>query len=396
VNVETRRAAAAFTLFEDADRQVQSGEAEAVIGDDGLTVGPVTVSFLDADELSAADYRIELTLWPGGKLALSKLGRRFTSFYEELQRVRNRARVAGMLAHGVTLPEVYFGVAHLGDRNELAELQVYDTHVTIVPENGDPWQLPYGAITALRAQVDPPAVLADRHDSPPVLFSHLSRHREAFQTAVEKRLDAQRQILTELTGRQGFADGMGVSMGASTDRQGLLERFTGPERVANCHHLIAMATGDPRLGFVQLLDPDSDRLRCPATLPDNWASFLIVPVGHITVVEILSGPAAATYVFRQNVDTVNRDLQLLHFRRAPLALTAVQAQLTPDNPYRLALRRLEPLQRLRASTAARILHTEGWADALRGGELDLWPLPRLSAQQLPFDARIGHQPHHGD
>jgi hypothetical protein len=82
------------------------------------------------------------------------------------------------------------------------------------------------------------------------------------------------------------------------------------------------------------------------------------------VLEILAGPGAATYVFRGEIGAVSRDLQALHFRRAPLALTPQQAEVTPANPHRLALRRLEPLIRLRACTTARIVHNEGWAAAL--------------------------------
>ena len=49
-------------------------------------------------------------------------------------------------------------------------------------------------------------------------------------------------------------------------------------------------------------------------------------------------------MFDSSPDAVNRNLQLLHFRRAGLALIAAQAELTPDSPLRLALRRLAPLQ----------------------------------------------------
>ena len=49
-----------------------------------------------------------------------------------------------------------------------------------------------------------------------------------------------------------------------------------------------------------------------ASLPSNWAVFLLVPVDLGTVLEMLAGPAAATYVFRKEIDAVNRDLQLLH------------------------------------------------------------------------------------
>jgi hypothetical protein len=51
-------------------------------------------------------------------------------------------------------------------------------------------------------------------------------------------------------------------------------------------------------------------------------------------------------------------------RRARAAFVRHDAAVTPANPHRLALRRLEPLIRLRACTTARIGHNEGWAAAL--------------------------------
>ena len=106
---ETRRAPAAFALHDAGGAITAQGTAEAVIGDDDLRVGPVTVAFLDADALRAADYRIELDCWPAGTLVLSQLGRRFDTFSAELRRSRNQARVAGLLAHGISMPEVFPG-----------------------------------------------------------------------------------------------------------------------------------------------------------------------------------------------------------------------------------------------------------------------------------------------
>ena len=152
---EPRRAAAAFELFDATGNVRRSGEAEALIGDDALAVGPVTVSWLDADRLTAADYRLEMQLWPEGRLVLRQLGRRFDTFTHELRRVRNQARVAGMLAHGITTPDVYEG-AVLAPEVRPAELQVYDTHVTVVPEDDDPWQVPLGAVTSISEDSEPP------------------------------------------------------------------------------------------------------------------------------------------------------------------------------------------------------------------------------------------------
>lgn len=145
----------------------------------------------------------------------------------------------------------------------------------------------------------------------------------------------------------------------------MLDRCTAPERVACARALVAAADAEPRFGFVRLLDPDADTLQAPAPLPEHWSAFLLVPVGRLTVLELLAGPSAATYVFADDIAAVNDDLQALHFRRAALALPAERADLTPSNPHRLALRALEPLRRLRRCTTARLVHTEGWAEALR-------------------------------
>ena len=358
---EPRRAAAAFELRDGAGNVRQSGADEALIGDDALSVGTVSVSWLDADRLTAADYRLEIHLWPEGRLLLGQLGRRFDTFAHELRQVRNHARVAGMLAHGVTMPDVYEGAVLAPDVRP-AELQVYDTHVTVVPQDDDPWQVPLGAITSVRDESDPPGITLATPASLTTL-GLLGRGRDACRTAIIERRDAQRQLLAELTGESGFADGWGLSPTDVTDFNRLVERFTAPERAPCADTLLTAATADARMGFVQLLDPDREGLQPAAPLPSNWAAFLLVPVGGSTVLEMLAGPSAATYVFREQIDAVNRDLQLLHFRRAPLALSDEQAAISNDNPHRLALRKLEPLKRLRSSMVARIIHNERWTSA---------------------------------
>ena len=360
---DLRRAKAAFGLYDAGGSAVQQGEAIAVVGDDALSVGPLVVSFLDADALRAADYRIELDLWPDRQLVLTQLGRRFQTFAEELRRVRNRTRVAGLLAHGIMNPEVFSGALLGSQTPRPAELQIYNTHVTVVPLDGDPWQVPLGALTAVQAQDDPPGVVL-KTEAGSTVVGQLARHHDAFRRAVMDRLEEQARLLTHLTGQEGFADGLGISRARIGGFERLLERFTAPERTACAEPLLAAASDEPRLGFVQLLDPDAEALQSPEALPENWASFLLVPVGALTVLEILAGPSAATYVFRGGIEAVSRDLQALHFRRSPLALTGQQAELTEANPHRLALRKLESLRRLRDGTTARLIHTESWVKSL--------------------------------
>jgi hypothetical protein len=362
---DTRRAGAAFAFALADGKTGPTGNAEAVIGDDALSVGPVTVAFLDADALRAADYTIELDCWPSGRLTLTQLGRRFDTFTRELRRYRNQARVKGLLAHGVTMPETYAGALLGADPVRPAELQVYDTHVTIVPQDADPFQLPLGALTQVSAAEDPPRVVLAMGEARTVV-GQLARHRDELLRAVTERQAAQARLLAEVTGRPCFADGLAVPRDTVGNFEELVGRFAAPDRAVCAATLLPLARGgEPRLGFVRLLDPDADGLVGEVALPESWACFLLVPVGALVVLEILAGPSAATYAFSGEIASVGADLQQLHLRRGPLALTAAEAEITPANPYRLALRRLEPLKRLRAATRARLIHNEGWAEALR-------------------------------
>lgn len=361
---EQRRAEAAFVLTAAGGREERAGTAVATIADDGLGVGPVTVNFLDAEAVRAADYRIEVDLWPGGRLTLSQLGRRFDTFVRELHGARNGARVAGLLAHGVEMPEVFAG-ALLDDPPRPAELQVYATHVTVVPADADPFQLPFGALTLVTTQEEPPGVVLAAGDERTVV-GQLARQRDAFFRAVSGRRDAQAKLLAGFTGQTCFADGLAVPRSAVKDFDDLVRGVTVADRAEGAAALLASARGgEPRLGFAQLLDLEGDLSQPERALPERWASFLLVPAGRLVVLELLAGPSAATYVFEGEIESVDRDLQALHFRRGPLALGEEEAKVTPLNPYRLALRKLEPLRRLRAATRARLIHNEGWAAALR-------------------------------
>jgi hypothetical protein len=364
---DTRRAGVAFAFAGAEDGggcSGPTGNAEAVIGDDALSVGPVVVAFLDADALRAADYRIEVDCWPSGRLTLTQLGRRFDTFTRELRRARNQARVKGLLAHGVTMPERFAGAVLQGGAVRLAEVMVFDTHVTIVPEDADPFQLPLGALTEVSTGEDPPSVVLAMGEARTVV-GQLARHRDAFLRAVTERRAAQARLLAELTGQGCFADGRAVPRDVVKDFDELVRRFAAPDRAECAAKLLAMSKGgEPRLGFVRLLDPDAEGLVGEVALPESWACFLLAPIGRLVVLEILAGPAAATYVFEGEIRSIGTDLQTLHLRRGPLALTEAEAQITPANPYRLALRRLEPLKRLRAATRARLIHNDGWAAAL--------------------------------
>jgi hypothetical protein len=361
---DARRAAATFTLVDGKGQVVEQGAGTALVDDERLHIGPLVVAHLDADALRIADHRIAIDRWPGGQLVIAGLGRRFDTFARALAQARNRARVAGLLAHGLAAPEVFDGAVLDEDRHGRAEIHVYDTHVTMVPQTGQPWQVPFGALTAVEA-IETPAGVVLGEATTRITLGWLARRRDALLALVSGHVHRQRRLLSELTGQDGFADGLGLPRDAVQDFDRSIARFTAPSRVAPVREVLGAADAAPRLGFVKLLDPDDTTLEAPTALPAHWASFVLAPVRGLTVLEIASGPSAATYVFEGGIDAINRDLQALHFRRAPLALGDEAARLTHDNPLRLALRALEPLRRLRDATRARVVHDEGWKEAFR-------------------------------
>lgn len=363
--VELRRASPAWVLHGAAVHGPTQGKAEATIDEEGLSVGPRRIAWIDTDGVAFGAHRIQLSLWPAGTLELSELGRRFESFATELEIARNRARVAGLLAHGAAAPSVFAGEwVHEGGTDRV-EIQVYPTHVTIVPAQHDPVQVPLGGLVSIDGDANAATVELSGPEST-IVLGRLGRRGDALIAAVTAARDVQSRTLAGYTGRDVFSDGRGVARAALEGFEYLLERSCTARRLDGARELLALAAnGEPRLGYAQLLDPDADAEQARAPLPEPWASFLLVPVGPRVVLELLAGPSAATYVFEGDIADINRDLQQLHFRRAQLALSEAQAAITPDNPHRLALRRLAPLQRLRAATRARVIHTEEWSGAIR-------------------------------
>jgi len=355
-DIEPRRATGSWSLTGAAGETVASGDGDLLVTDDGLSFGPRAIEHLDADELLAHDRSIEIGLWPSGRLALGMLGRRWDTFTAALKAARQAKRVEGMLAHGIDAP-VRFRGAVVDPAFASADLLLYPTHLAVAPEAGDPWQLPLGAIRAIdhngldwTIDVEARGALTR--------FGQLARDTEKFAIELRRAAGESRKALGAPSSAP-FADGQGIAEAELPGFRDFVERRSSAER-SDCAAAILARSSSPRLGLVKLLDTDSEALAAREPLPESVAAFLLAPVGALVVLEILSGPSAATYVFSGEIEAINRDLQELHFRRRPLQLSDAELS-SPTSPYRLAARRLEALKRLRAATRARIVHDERWA-----------------------------------
>lgn len=391
--------------FADSARILSDGDAEFRLFADRLQIAPpgeapFDVEFLDVDAVRSADYGIELSLWPEGKLVLARLGRLWESFAAALLDARDDAALHGALAHGLGEKSRFDGAIADAGPPVSAWLRVYPTHLAVVPRGGLPLQVPWGAVEEIRFD-EPSYSVVLRAGAAEHRFGRLARKTEAFRLACEEaRRDQQERIalavvphlppLSPIASRRltgAFQDGLGVAesileSAAPGSFHGLLERLASGERLERARKLAAAShPGEARTGIVELLDAGQQtdesagekagaaptRMETPP-LPENLAAFLLAPLAAAPVValELLCGPAAATYVFQASAADptgglagINADLQTIHFRRAVLALTEAQALAAAGRPYRLALRAVPAVARLRAATLARLVHGPG-------------------------------------
>ena len=389
-------AAGGHTFADSAGQEVSSGEAELRLFADRLQVAPrgaapFDIEFLDVDGVSAADFAIELTLAPEGKLTLRKLGRLWESFSAAFLDARDDAVLHGALAHGLAEKSRFEGAAADSDPPKPAGLRVYPTHLAVVPRGGLPFQLPWGAVEEIRLDGADYAVVL-RSAAAACRIGRLARKTEAFQRACEEaRREQQERIvlavtphlpaLSPIAARRltgAFQDGSGVAQSvldaaAPGAFGGLIERLAAGERLERARHLVEISSpGQARIGIVELLDAegtsgggdDEGDAEAHSPLGENLAAFLLAPIASAPAValELLCGPAAATYVFRAGeggVAAINADLQAIHFRRAVLALTEAQAIGPAGRPYRLALRAVPEVARLRQAIVGRLIHGRG-------------------------------------
>lgn len=362
---ETRRALCAYEA-EGIEAAPARGDSEARIDDDGVSVGGLRVEFLDVDSFADAGRVLTLGLHPAGALRISMLARRHETFARALGEARDAARVRGLLAHGLGAPESFEGALLEPGPARDARLLVWPTHVAVVPAGADPFQVPLGGVTDVRFTEGTWEIVLDAPGGP-FHFGRLARRTDAFARAVRVARAEMLERCASASGTRLFSDGRAVAASAlGSDFERLLEAWSAPDRLQGAREVVRRAGGRERsaIGLAELLDPDEEGLAAKVELPENTAAFLLAEVRGRVVLELLSGPSAATYVFRGTREEAGADLAALHFRRRGLALTRAEEAGPSGRPYRLALRRLAPLMRLRAATLARVVHDARWTESL--------------------------------
>jgi hypothetical protein len=334
--------------------RVDGSPGSVTVGPQLLEAGGRTLPYVEMDTVQVTGYTIELGMHPAGTVRISALGPRTDAFLIELDGARSRARRAALLQWTGTPELAAFQQAPGSPDDAPVSIHLFDDGFTVEPRNGTPELVPYGLLD--RVDRDGYAIACVRRGQPPVTVRRLGPRTDEFLSRVERGRSAQRQAVAEAYGAMddrllGYAapNGWAVTADqAGTFGGALADAFAAGDRAQEMSVLAGLARGGLRYGL--------------ALQPDGPMPFVLAAGGSSVAVESAeTDQARATYVFATtDVDALNTALILISFRREALYLPVDKL-----GRWTLAARTLPVVQWARSVFAARVVHDDTWADAIR-------------------------------
>lgn len=149
-----------YSMTDEKGEPLAGGEASGMLNAESLSVFPklgetLLLSLREITGLNAADYRLEIVLSSGEKLAFFNLGRRFDDFVRELVKARNEVLLKDMLMQEKVLKQNVKATYSFFEGEQLArtgpcEVRVYETGLLVLPETSDPFRLPFSYVSGVQ------------------------------------------------------------------------------------------------------------------------------------------------------------------------------------------------------------------------------------------------------
>ncbi len=374
---------------------------------------PFLVPLRDIVQISAEDYRIQLSLTAGSQLTLSSLGYRYEDFFRVLVHLRNEVLLKELLMHETVRKsgvEASFerydrdgSLQRLGD----GELRLYESGVVLLPQAGEPTRIPYGYLSAVLEEDYSLVLLTDfgeryrigslgsqrdavarilseilneiglrtqeslRHlvpDADPLTLRGAARLMKEGRAARRRDIEAVSPTLwTQLEAR---LQAVGIK-----EEYDFLQRFGAQELccIGIKRGLLGGLTGEYLWFLIPLFNADprepGNALAMEAastTGPSGRATyfFRIVPRSEYPR---LAGTPEMEKRSEQAIADLNLGLSAINFRREPIYLSEERLLEPRYRKYRSALERVPELRRMRRAFIGRVFHVsrERWeADVL--------------------------------
>lgn len=328
-------------------------EGDVDLTDDALVFRPkLTVPLRDIERLSAADYRVRLTLHPPEALEIYHLGPRYAEFVDRLVEKRNAILARELFLADRKRIETFQGrIAAPGAPPVEGRIDLYPRTIVFHPKNADPLFLRVAEIDLVREDTE--HYLVEVRGEFPVTVTHLGLKFEEFQERVKRTRAAMEQRTAKML--EGIAKGAGRLAPRMLDGAAIPEPDV-PElagllgRAEEYRHLKSIASGPLWIGVQETAGSDLDDVGAHRL-------WYYVPLrGGRVAHEVVSEEDHATYVYRAEIPAINRVWSLIQFRKDVL--------LQPEK-YPLAHRKLPHLREIAAAMVGRAIHNETWKDQLR-------------------------------
>jgi hypothetical protein len=245
-------------------------ESVTLVPDSG---SPITLEYLDVDDVWDDDYTLHLTDFAGRRYDLSMLGKAYGQVLTDVRRLRNDQLQHDLLLTGVNLQDTFpsarwFSFPGRAAEPVACELRVFEDLLVVVPERGVMWGLPYSFVEDVRFDFELYQVHVSADDGAEHVFGMLGKRSEEFLNEVRRNMDA----LAARTARSlGFLvpglEPSVMSRVAARMRDG---------RAVQQHEIDDVAPGVwPRLVDAVMGTPDlqSTYARLTSMCPPGWAAL---------------------------------------------------------------------------------------------------------------------------
>jgi hypothetical protein len=281
-------------------------ESVTLIPDSG---SPITLEYLDMDDVWDDDYTLHLTDFAARRYDLSMLGKAYGQVLADVRKLRNDKLQHDLLLTGVNLQDTFPGRWFRAGSAEpvSCELRVFEDLLVVVPERGVRWGLPYSFVEAVRFDSDLYQVHVSADDGAEHVFGMLGKRSEEFLNELQRNMDA----LAARTARSlGFLvpglEPAVMSKVAARMRDG---------RAVQQHEIDDVAPGVwPRLVDAVMATPDlkSTYARLTSMCPPGWAAL---GVKAVLTQEADDPSAASSSSWQPAGDATSREGHLEHAQR---------------------------------------------------------------------------------
>ncbi len=402
----TMEASASYSLRNQVDVSISTGEGTAQLYTDNLTILPrfgdvLSFSYRSIDEFHGEDYKISISFSTKEKLVLFNIGLRYEDFLRNLVKLRNELILRDMLINEKMRQPTARCVYSLvdatgkGTQNGECELRIYETALAILPDMRDPIRIPLSDIVEFTVndyQVNLVTEFGDRFT-----VTQMGRLFDPFTKALSDANTAlQQKVVTSLMKLLPTSDPTEIRRAARLMKEGRAARKLDIESISQTiwpqleKRLSSLAMDEEYAYLKDLSRKDRICIGVKEGLTERGESqylWFLIPIygtdpgvpGNAIAMEASSseGTGRATYFFRvtrreiyrnplglddlnrrcdEVIRSINRAMIEINFRREPVYLSEERLLEPKYQRYLFAVKRLQALKMLRELFIGRVSH----------------------------------------